>query len=114
MDKINKETSSIINENQKWLQEKFPSCFVEGKLDFDKLKELTSEFTDNRNEKFTFSWAGRADSIKNIQTPTHGTLIPQKDESINFDDTENIFIEGENLEVLKLLQKSYTGKVKMI
>ena len=114
MSKINKESSNPIDENQKWLQEKFPSCFVEGKLDFDKLKELTSEFTDNRNEKFTFSWAGRADSIKNIQTPTHGTLIPQKDESINFDDTENIFIEGENLEVLKLLQKSYTGKVKMI
>ena len=114
MSKINKESPNPIDENQKWLQEKFPSCFVEGKLDFDKLKELTSEFTDNRNEKFTFSWAGRADSIKNIQTPTHGTLIPQKDESINFDDTENIFIEGENLEVLKLLQKSYTGKVKMI
>ena len=114
MSKINKESPNPIDENQKWLQEKFPSCFVEGKLDFDKLKELTSEFTDDGNEKFTFSWAGRADSIKNIQTPTHGTLIPQKDESINFDDTENIFIEGENLEVLKLLQKSYTGKVKMI
>ena len=114
MSKINKESSNPIDENQKWLQEKFPSCFVEGKLDFDKLKELTSEFTDDRNEKYSFSWAGRADSIKNIQTPTHGTLIPQKDESINFDDTENIFIEGENLEVLKLLQKSYTGKVKMI
>ena len=114
MSKINKESSNPIDENQKWLQEKFPSCFVEGKLDFDKLKELTSEFTDDRNEKYSFSWAGRADSIKNIQTPTHGTLIPQKDESINFEDTENIFIEGENLEVLKLLQKSYTGKVKMI
>jgi adenine-specific DNA-methyltransferase len=114
MSKINKESPNPIDENQKWLQEKFPSCFIEGKVDFDKLKELTSEFTDNRNEKYSFSWAGRADSIKNIQTPTHGTLIPQKDESINFDDTENIFIEGENLEVLKLLQKSYTGKVKMI
>ncbi len=115
MNKVNKESPDLIKENQKWLQEKFPSCFVEGKLDFDKLKELTSEITNDTNdEKYSFSWAGREDSIKNIQTPTHGTLIPEKDESINFDDTENIFIEGENLEVLKLLQKSYYNKIKMI
>jgi adenine-specific DNA-methyltransferase len=114
MNKVNKESPDLIKENQQWLQEKFPSCFVEGKLDFKKLKELTTEITDDRDEKYSFSWAGRADSIKNIQTPTHGTLIPEKDESINFDDTENIFIEGENLEVLKLLQKTYSNKIKMI
>ena len=114
MSKINKESPNPIDENQKWIKEKFPSCFSEGKLDFDKLKELLSEITDTSDEKYTFSWAGRSESIKNLQTSSRGTLIPEKDESVNFDETENIFIEGENLEVLKLLQKSYTGKVKMI
>jgi adenine-specific DNA-methyltransferase len=99
--RIIKESRKINDEYQKWLQEKFPSCFVEGKLDFKKLKELTSEITDNSNdEKYTFSWAGRNDSIKILKTTSKGTLLPVKDESINFDDTENIFIEGENLEVL--------------
>ena len=114
MDKINKESPNRIDENQEWIKEKFPSSFSEGKLDFDKLKELLSEITDTRDEKYTFSWAGRSESLKNLQTPSRGTLIPQKDGSVNFDETENIFIEGENLEVLKLLQKSYIGKVKMI
>ncbi len=114
MNKVNKESPNLINKYHEWLLEKFPSCFIEGKLDFEKLKQLLSEISDDRDEKFTFSWAGRSNSIKNIQLPSHGTLIPSKNESINFDDTENIFIEGENLEVLKLLQKTYYGKIKMI
>jgi adenine-specific DNA-methyltransferase len=114
MPDVNKQSPNIITENQEWLKEKFPSCFVEGKLDFEKLKELLSEITDTRDEKYSFSWAGRSNSIKNIQTPSNGTLISDKEESINFDDTENILIDGENLEVLKLLQKSYSGKIKMI
>ena len=113
VEKINLKSENILEENISKLKEIFPQVFSEGKIDFKKLKETLGNSIDTNDEKYTFSWAGRADSIKNIQTPTHGTLIPQKDESINFDDTENIFIEGENLEVLKLLQKSYTGKVKM-
>jgi len=113
-DKINKESPNFVDENQSWLKEKFPSCFTEGKLDFKKLEELLKPITDTKDESYSFSWAGRANSIKNIQTPAKTTLIPQKDESIDFDNTENIFIEGENLEVLKLLQKSYSGKIKMI
>ncbi len=114
MNEINKESLNLISENQQWLQEKFPSCFVEGKLDFKKLKQLVSEISDDGHEKYGFSWAGRSNSIKNIQVPSFGTLIPDKKESVNFDNTENIFIEGENLEVLKLLQKTYSSKVKMI
>ena len=114
MNEINKESPNLISENQQWLKEKFPSCFVEGKLDFDRLKELVSGITDERDEKYSFSWAGRSNSIKNIQVSSIGALIPDKKESVNFDDTENIFIEGENLEVLKLLQKTYSEKIKMI
>jgi len=114
VEKINLKSEDILEENISKLRQIFPNVFSEGTIDFDILKETLGNFSNSSNEKYSFSWAGRAESIKNIQTPTHGTLIPQKDESINFDDTENIFIEGENLEVLKLLQKSYTGKVKMI
>ncbi len=114
MSKIHKESVKISEEYQKWLEEKFPSCFTEGKLNFNKLKELLSEITTEENENYSFSWAGRSNSIKILKTTSKGTLLPVKDESVNFDSTENIFIEGENLEVLKLLQKSYTGKIKMI
>jgi adenine-specific DNA-methyltransferase len=114
VEKINLESGNILEENISKLRQIFPNVFSEGKIDFDKLKETLGNFTNSSSEKYSFSWAGRIDSIKNIQTPTHGTLIRQKDESINFEDTENIFIEGENLEVLKLLQKSYSNKIKMI
>jgi len=112
--KVNKTSPDFVTESQNWLKEKFPSCFVEGKLDFEKLKQLVFEITDDGIEKYSFSWAGKSNSIRNIQTISHGTLIPDMKDSVNFDDTKNIFIEGENLEVLKLLQKSYTGKIKMI
>lgn len=114
MNKINKESPNGINEYHEWLQEKFPSCFVEGKLDFEKLKYLVSEISDTDEEKYSFSWAGRSRSIKNIQTISNGTLIPVLEDSVDFDGAKNIFVEGENLQVLKLLQKSYSGKIKMI
>jgi adenine-specific DNA-methyltransferase len=113
-EKINLKSENILEENISKLKEIFPQVFSEGKIDFKKLKETLGNSIDTNDEKYTFSWAGRADSIKNIQTPTHGTLVPQKDESINFDGTENIFIEGENLEVLKLLQKTYSNKINII
>jgi adenine-specific DNA-methyltransferase len=112
--KINKTSKNILDENISKLEKIFPNVFSEGKIDYQKLKENLGEFINSDDEKYSFSWAGRSDSIKNIQIPSIGTLISDKDESINFDDTKNIFIEGENLEVLKLLQKSYYGKVKMI
>jgi len=114
MDKVIKESQNKTEDYQKWLEKKFPSCFSEGKLNFDKLKELVSDIVVDKNENYSFSWTGRSDSIRNLKTTSKGTLSFIENESINFDDTENIFIEGESLEVLKLLQKSYFEKIKMI
>ena len=112
--KVNKTSPDFVVESQNWLKEKFPSCFIEGKLDFEKFKELFSEVIDISDEKYSFSWAGRSESLKSIRIPTIGTLNPDKEKSIDFDDTENIFVQGENLEVLKLFEKSYSNKIKMI
>jgi adenine-specific DNA-methyltransferase len=113
-DKINKRSLDMLNENIFKLKDLFPNIFSEGKIDFKKLKEILGNFIDSSNENYTFSWSGRTDSMKNIQTPSQATLIADKKDSVNFEDTENIFIEGENLEVLKLLQKSYSEKIKLI
>jgi adenine-specific DNA-methyltransferase len=89
--------------------------FTEGnKIDWEKLKLTLEEGIDVGKERFGLSWAGKSECFKLIQQPSTGTLVPVKDESINFDSTENLFIEGDNLEVLKLLQRSYFGKIKMI
>ena len=91
-----------------------PGCFSDNVLDIEKLCKTIGQTLDSDDEKYTFSWAGRSNTFKNIQTTSKETLVPDKGESINFQDTENIFIEGENLEVLKLLQKSYFERIKMI
>jgi adenine-specific DNA-methyltransferase len=101
-------------EKIKALQEILPEVFTEGKIDWEKLKATLGEDINFSNERYVLNWAGKSDAFKVLQTPTSKTLVPAKDESVNFDETENIFIEGENLEVLKVLQKSYFGKVKMI
>ena len=92
----------------------FPEVFAEDKVDWEKLKATLGEDINFSNERYVLNWAGKSDAFKVLQSPTTKTLIPAKEESVNFDETENIFIEGENLEVLKVLQKSYFGKVKMI
>jgi len=96
------------------LRQVLPEAFSEGKIDWEKLKATLGENINFSNERYVLNWAGKSDAFKVLQTPTTKTLIPAKEESVNFDDTKNIFIEGENLEVLKVLQKSYFGKVKMI
>ena len=93
----------------------FPEIRTEGgKLDFDRLKLALGETVDVGKERYGMNWPGKADCFKTIQAPSLGTLRPCPEESVNFDTTENLIIEGDNLEVLKLLQKSYLGKVKMI
>jgi len=99
---------------QEQLKELFPEVFSEGKIDWEKLKATFGEDITFSNERYVLNWAGKSDAFKVLQSPTTKTLIPAKDQSINFDESENIFIEGENLEVLKVLQKSYFGKIKMI
>ena len=96
------------------LKEILPEAFAEGKVDWEKLKATLGEDINFANERYVLNWAGKSESFKVLQAPTTKTLVPDKKESVNFDETENIFIEGENLEVLKVLQKSYFGKIKMI
>ncbi|MDQ3020871.1 MAG: site-specific DNA-methyltransferase [Bacteroidota bacterium] len=97
------------------LKEHMPEVFSEGdKLDVDKLKKTLGEFMNEQNERYVLNWAGKSEAFKVLQRQTTATLAPDGEESINFDTTNNIFIEGENLEVLKVLQKSYFGKIKMI
>jgi len=96
------------------LKEVLPEAFAEGKVDWEKLKATLGEDINFANERYVLNWAGKSEAFKVLQTPTSKTLVPDKAESINFDETENIFIEGENLEVLKVLQKSYFGQIKMI
>jgi len=109
------ESMSITDNQKAKLKELFPEVFTEGsKIDFDKLKRTLGETVDAGKERFGMNWAGKADCFKTIQQPSVATLVPARDESVDFDTTENVFIEGDNLEVLKLLQKSYLGKIKMI
>ncbi len=96
------------------LKQVLPEIFAEGKVDWEKLKATLGEDINFSNERYVLNWAGKSEAFKVLQAPTTKTLVPAKDESVNFDDTKHIFIEGENLEVLKVLQKSYFGKVKMI
>lgn len=115
IDRVSLESLSISDLQKQKLKELFPEVFTEGnKVDFDRLKRTLGDMVDAGKERFGMNWAGKADCFKTIQQPSIATLVPARDESVDFDTTENLFIEGDNLEVLKLLQKSYLGKVKMI
>jgi adenine-specific DNA-methyltransferase len=109
-----RESPSITDELTNQLRDFLPQAFTEGRVDFDKLRAALGNLVDDRPERYTFTWAGKRDAIRLLQTPSHATLIPDRDESVNFDDTQHVFIEGDNLEVLKLLYKPYFGRVKMI
>ena len=114
MEKMDGKTMDIVAENVGKLKELFPEAFTEGKVDFDVLKEVLGTFVDDRDERYSFTWNGKSKARMIAQTPSTGTLRPCREESVDWDSTQNIFIEGDNLEVLKLLQKSYHKKVKMI
>ena len=96
------------------LRSVFPECVSEGKLDIDKLLALCGEYIDNDFEKYKFEWKGKAECLKLAQKRSTGTLRPCPEESVSWDTTQNLYIEGDNLEVLKLLQTAYYRKVKMI
>lgn len=111
---MDSKTLDIVAENVNKLKELFPEAFTEGKVDFDALKEVLGEYVDSRDERYSFTWNGKTKARMLAQTPSTGTLRPCKEESVDWDSTQNLFIEGDNLEVLKLLQKSYYKKVKTI
>ena len=91
-----------------------PEVFDEGYIDWEKLKVALGENVNFTNERYVLNWAGKSEAFRVMQQPSKATLVPCREESVDFDNTQNIFIEGENMEVLKVLQKSYFGKVKMI
>lgn len=114
MKKLAGKSLNIMEENLAAMQQLFPEAFKEGKIDFDILRQLLGDYVDDAEERYSFRWNGKGKALRLSQTPSTGTLRPCKEESKNWDTTENLYIEGDNLEVLKLLQKSYHGRVKMI
>jgi adenine-specific DNA-methyltransferase len=107
-------SADIVAGNIEALKALFPDAFTEGQIDFEVLKGLLGSATDERDEKYGLNWHGKRRARQIALTPSTGTLLPCPEESVDWDTTKNLMIEGDNLEVLKLLQKSYAGKVKLI
>ncbi|MDX2211891.1 MAG: site-specific DNA-methyltransferase [Oculatellaceae cyanobacterium bins.114] len=113
-DRLPLTSQNVLEDKIAALQDLFPEVFAEGKVDFERLKQALGESIDEGRERYGLSWAGKSEAIRNLQAQSVGTLTPVPEESVNFETTENIFIEGDNLEVLKLLQRSYHNQIKMI
>ena len=111
---MNGRSLNITEEKLVRLRELFPEAFSEEKVDWEKLRVVLSGDGEFNDERYHLNWAGKTDAFRVLQSPTTATLRPCREESIDFDGSGNLFIEGENLEVLKTLQKSYFGKVRMI
>ena len=124
MDKLKMHTADVAEENIRKIGELFPSCLTErtgedgrteAAVDFDKLRqELSKEIVEGPQERYQFTWPGKREAMRLANTPSNLTLRPDRGSSVDFDTTENLYIEGDNLEVLKLLREDYLGKVKMI
>ena len=114
MDKLDGKTMDLVQHNIDELKKLFPEALTEGKIDFDRLRLLLGDEVDTGKEKYEFTWPGKSDCIRLAQQQSTGTLRPDKESSKNWDTTQNLYIEGDNLEVLRLLQKVYHRKVKMI
>ena len=107
-------SSDLIAENVEQMKALFPEAFTEGRVDFEVLKQLLGGTVDEREEKYGLNWHGKRQARQLALTPSTGTLRPCPEDSVDWDTTQNLMIEGDNLEVLKLLQKTYSGKVKLI
>lgn len=114
MEKLQGTSMDIVQDNIEKLKQIFPEIFTEGKIDFQVLKQLLGEHIENDKERYSFTWKGKTQARQIAQDMSTGTLRPDRDNSKDWENTENLYIEGDNLEVLKLLQKSYHGKIKMI
>jgi len=114
MKKLDFQSKDIVDENISKLKEIFPDAFCEDKIDFGVLSELLGEHIIEEQERFQFTWSGKAKARREAMKRSIGTLLPSKEDSKDWENTENVYIEGDNLEVLKLLQKSYHSKIKMI
>lgn len=107
-------TPDFTTEAANKLARLFPEVVADGKVDIEKLKTILGVDVDDARERFGLTWPGKAQAIRAAQTPTTATLMPDKENSVDWDATQNVFIEGDNLEVLKVLQKHYYGQIKMI
>src|SRR5947209_12387632 len=107
-------SSDIVAANVEQLKVLFPEAFTEGKVDFEVLKQLLGGAVDEREEKYGLNWHGKRRARQLALTPSSGTLRPCPEDSVDWNTTQNLMIEGDNLEVLKLLQKSYSGSFKLI
>ena len=124
MEKLKMQTADMAERNVEMLGQMFPNCLTETKnadgklvraIDFDKLRqELACEVVEGAEERYQFTWPDKRNAIRLANAPINKTLRPCREESVDFDNTENLYIEGDNLEVLKLLRENYLGKVKMI
>lgn len=114
MEKIDSSSLDIKKLSVEKIKELFPNVVTEGKIDFDVLRNVLGDEVDDSKEKYQFTWKGKSVSIKLAQSPSSATLRPSKKESKDWDTTENLYIEGDNLEVLKQFQKTYNGQIKMI
>ncbi len=114
MNKFDPTSHNITEEQKAELKKLFPGAFTEQGIDFDRLKTLLGEAVETGPERYSFTWPGKTEAIRAAQATSMGMLVPDKASSVDWDTTENLYLEGDNLEILKLLQKSYTGKVKMI
>jgi len=119
MEKIEKgnpltQSVDLVKENLEVLKKLFPTIVKDGNIDIDEIRALLDEEVETNEEYYRFTWAGKSDARREANKPSTATLRPGKDESKNWDTTGHVFIEGDNLEVLKLMQKSYSGKIKMI
>ncbi|MBP2257489.1 site-specific DNA-methyltransferase [Virgibacillus alimentarius] len=114
MEKLDGKTLDVEKANIEIMKELFPDIFTEGKIDMDKFMLTLGEHVEKDKERYELTWNGKIEAIKLAQKQTTGTLLPCKGDSSNWDTTENLYIEGDNLEVLRVLQNSYRNKVKMI
>ena len=114
LNEMSGKTLDIEKQNIEKLKELFPEIVTEDKIDFDKFRVIFGDEIETSSERYSFTWNGKSESIKLTQQPSTGTLRPDKDKSKDWETTENLYIEGDNLEVLKLLQKSYSNKIKLI
>lgn len=115
MKKLDGKSLDIREDSIEKLKKLFPEIISEGEqINFEKLKAILTDDLDESNEKYTFTWNGKSQATKIANTPTTGTLKPNTDRSKDWNTTENLYIEGDNLEVLKLLQKSYSNKIKVV
>ncbi|WP_420331387.1 site-specific DNA-methyltransferase [Pediococcus pentosaceus] len=114
LEEVSSHSLDITEQNIEKLKELFPEVLTEKKIDFDKLRLILGDEVETAPERYSFTWNGKKQAMQLAQQPTVATLKPNKAKSKNWDETQNLYIEGDNLEVLKILQKSYANKVKVI